>query len=80
MDYNFKVGDRVRVITIDDYDYYGIAQYKIGDIGTIIVSEPGATFGNRYKINFDRLHGQTHSDWWAFEHWLEPYNQIMVIE
>lgn len=80
MDYKFKVGDRVRVIAIDDYDYYGIAQYEIRDIGTIIMCRPYRSGENKYEIDFDRLQGRTQSDWWALEHWLEPVNPVMVFE
>lgn len=80
MDYKFKVGDRVRVITIDNDNYYGLAQYKNGDIGTITMCRPYDSFGNKYKINFDRLQGRSRSEWWALEHWLEPYNHVMVFE
>lgn len=80
MDYKFKVGDRVRVTTIDDYNYYGIAQYEINDIGTILACRPYSSCRYKYHIDFDRLQGQTQSDWWALEHWLEPVNPVMTFE
>lgn len=54
MDYKFKIGDRVRVITIDDERYRGPALYQIGDVGRII-SQGKSYQGNYALIEFDRL-------------------------
>ena len=50
----FKIGYRVRVTKIDDKDFYGIATYKVGDVGTIIYSSKYKGL-NYYRIEFDRL-------------------------
>lgn len=83
MKHKFKVGDRVRVVKIDDYNYYGNALYKIGDAG--IITYCGRTFDkshkNDYIIKFDRLKAiGKDPEWCALEHWLEPELLVMVFE
>lgn len=75
----FKIGDRVRVVRIDNNTYYGNATYRAYDIGTIIEYDE---FIGDYHIEFDRLkqHRQK-CDWWAKEDWLEPIRRpIMEFE
>ena len=79
-DYKFKVGDRVRVIKIDDDDYYCAASYKVGDIGTIEYCFSNIQYGNYYCIRFDQLTNQNQLDYWAaLESWLVLVNQNMLI-
>lgn len=79
-DYKFKVGDRVRVIKIDDDDYYGAATYRVGDIGTIEYRSRTRPQGNYYCIRFDRLTQQNQLDYWAaLESWLVLVNQNRLI-
>lgn len=77
MEYKFEVGDRVRVVKIDDEGYYGKATYKVGDVGTITCVEHGC------RVRFDRLTHDCNSyaTWWAMKSWLEPeIKQIMICE
>ena len=41
--FKFKKGDKVRVIKIDDTEFYGRANYEVGDIGTILTSSNTGT-------------------------------------
>ena len=66
-DFKFKVGDRVRVVKIDDDDCYQPATYNVGDVGTVIRVYENSDYGNVYKIHFDR---PGCLDWWALESWL----------
>lgn len=54
MNYKFSEGDRIRVTKIDDMDYYGLATYKIGDVGTISIRRNNEN-GIVYGIDFDDL-------------------------
>ena len=82
MKHKFKIGDRVRVIKIDNNKYYGTARYKLGDIGTIIKCDSTHTYGNDYRIEFDRLkQAGVRYDWYALEKWIQPVeNTLMTVE
>ena len=82
MAHKFKIGDRVRVIKIDNNKKYGTARYKIGDIGTIIECESTHTYGNYYSIEFDRLkQAGVRYNWYALEQWIQPVeNTLMTVE
>lgn len=70
MKYKFSEGDRIRVTKIDDMDYYGLATYKIGDVGTISMHRHGSN-GIVYGIDFDDLMASGEDGcWWAKESWL----------
>lgn len=78
--FKFKKGDNVRVIKIDDTEFYGRANYEVGDIGTILTSSNTQELGNCYKIHFDRLEDTYHPMWWAKEDWLKPEKALIVCE
>lgn len=82
MKHKFKVGDRVRVIKIDNKTYYSEAPYKIGDVGTVTFCGQAHSYSaNDYLIVFDRLNAEGKDPkWCALEHWLEPENQLIVCE
>lgn len=62
MNYKFNEGDRVRITKIDDLDFYCMATYEVGDVGTI--STCYETDGrNAYCIEFDRR--PCHGGSWA---------------
>lgn len=72
--YKFSVGDRVRVTKIDDMEYYGLATYEVGDVGTISMHRHGSN-GVVYGIDFDELLASGEDGfWWAKESWLELEN------
>lgn len=73
MTHKFQNGDRVRVVKIDNMDYYDNAKYQIGDIGTIIKSDSNYMYEAEYCIDFDRLKTVPGiSEWFALEEWLQP--------
>ena len=80
--HKFKIGDRVRVIKIDNPAYYSKALYKVGDIGTIEHCAHDIKHDeNDYCISFDRLKADGEDpNWYALEHWLESAKQVMVFE
>ena len=79
--HKFKIGDRVRVIKIDN-PYYSKALYKVGDVGTIRHCYRLDKYDtNDYCITFDRLKAIGEDPiWWALEPWLVRENPIMVFE
>lgn len=80
--HKFKVGDRVRVIRIDNKAYYGDATFKIGDVGTIrACSRAIGCDQNDYVVIFDPLKANNKAyEWWVLESWLVADNQVMVCE
>ena len=80
MKYKFSEGDRIRVTKIDDLDYYGLATYKIGDVGTISMRRNGSN-GIVYGIDFDDLMASGEDGfWWAKEAWLKSENALILCE
>lgn len=78
--YKFKIGDRVRVIKINDMEYYGLATYEVGDVGTISMHRHGSN-GIVYGIDFDDLMASGEDGcWWAKESWLKPENALILCE
>lgn len=79
MTHKFKIGDRVRVIKIDNNKFYGTAKYKVGDVGTIVRCGFTYTHGNDYLIEFDQLKKTgTRYDWYALENWILPVANILI--
>lgn len=80
--HKFKIGDRVRVIKIDNQDYYCTALYKVGDVGTIEHCDYDIKYDeNDYCVRFDRLKANGEDPrWYALESWLELEKQVMVFE
>lgn len=58
-DFKFNVGDRVRVIKIDDEEYYEGATYQVGDVGRVVYRDIYSilfeTDKKEYFVAFDRL-------------------------
>lgn len=80
MKYKFSEGDRIRVTKIDDMDYYGLATYKIGDVGTISIRRNNEN-GIVYGIDFDDLPASGEDGcWWAKEHWLKPAKVLITCD
>lgn len=78
--YKFKVGDRIRITKIDDMEYYGLATYEVGDVGTISMHRHGSN-GVVYGIDFDELLASGEDGfWWAKEAWLKPEKALIVCE
>lgn len=78
MNFKFKVGDRVRVTKIDDLDFYGVATYSVGDVGTIITGYDSG-HGIAYCIDFDKIPCIV-GYWAALEDWLQPEQLLIVCE
>ena len=73
--FKFKKGDKVRIAKIEN-DYYGLATYEIGDVGTIIKARNNPKYGKVYQIQFS----QSYTGWWAKEDWLKPEKALIVCE
>lgn len=58
-DFKFNVGDRVRVIKIDDEEYYEGATYQVGDVGRVAYRDINSILfeadRREYFVEFDRL-------------------------
>lgn len=69
-DYKFKVGDRVRVLKIDDWSVSGM-EYDIGEIGTIIDydNDDGV---NSYLIKISKF------QYWYMENSLELVSEELI--
>lgn len=70
--FKFKKGDKVRVVKIEN-DYYGLATYEIGDVGTIIKARNNPKYGKVYQIQFS----QSYTGWWAKEAWIQPEKALI---
>lgn len=80
MKYKFSEGDRIRVTKIDDMNYYGLATYKIGDVGTISIRRNNEN-GIVYGIDFDDLPASGEDGcWWAKESWLKTETALILCE
>ena len=55
---------------------------QITIIGTIIKCDSTHTYGNDYRIEFDRLkQAGVRYDWYALEKWIQPVeNTLMTVE
>lgn len=77
--HKFKIGDRVRVIKIDNHKFYDTAKYKVGDVGTIVRCGFTYTHGNDYCIEFDRLKkAGVRYDWYVLEKWIQPVENTVI--
>ena len=79
----FKVGDRVRVAKIDDYDFYGDANFEINCIGTICVRENHGDYIYRVKFDDNQYNTSPYhpENYWALlEDWLEKYSALIYCE
>lgn len=79
-DFKFKKGDRIRVVKMDDAEFYGVAKYKVGDIGTIVRVNEKSEYGHCYNIKFDHLDGAYRQNWCALESWIQPEKALIVCE
>lgn len=79
----FKNGDKVRVIKIDDEDFYGDANYKVGC--TEIIDSPDDYCSSAYFIRFDndKYNINPYTDkglWSAKANWLQEYKPLMEMD
>lgn len=79
----FKNGDKVRIIKIDDEDFYGDANYKVGCTG--IIDSPDDYCSSAYYIRFDndKYNINPYTDkglWSAKENWLQEYKPLMEMD
>lgn len=80
MEHKFKVGDRVRVVKIDDKAYYNGATYQVGDVGCVTYC--GDCYkGHYYWVEFDRLKMLSeYNTWSALEDWLVEVKSLITYE
>lgn len=74
MNYKFNEGDRVRITKIDDLDFYCMATYEVGDVGTISTC---------YETDGRNAYCNPYTDnglWSAKENWLQEYKPLMEMD
>lgn len=73
----FKIGDRVRLRSMTDENWYEYAEFKIGDTGT--VSDVMYSM-NVYCVVFDHLKDEKYKERYIWESDLAFENQVMKCE
>lgn len=81
----FKIGNRVRVAKIDDYDFYSDANFEIGCVGIIVQLADVYDYEKIYYVKFDDdlYNGNPNYPdhcWAVLEDWLEPYRDLIHCE